>query len=33
MCRCDDADHVEMAEWGYVWDAKQGRWTGDDEAS
>ena len=19
-CRCDDASHTEMAEWGYVWD-------------
>jgi hypothetical protein len=19
-CRCDDPDHQEMAEWGYVWD-------------
>ena len=19
-CRCDDPDHTEMSEWGYVWD-------------
>lgn len=19
-CRCDDPDHLEMAEWGYEWD-------------
>lgn len=19
-CRCNDATHLEMAEWGYVWD-------------
>ena len=19
-CRCNDADHTDMAEWGYVWD-------------
>ena len=21
-CRCDDPDHKEMSEWGYVWDGK-----------
>ena len=21
-CRCTDADHVEMKEWGYTWDGK-----------
>ena len=24
-CRCTDADHTVMAEWGYVWDGT--RWT------
>ena len=27
-CRCDDADHQEMAEWGDTWDGSQ--WQGDD---
>lgn len=26
-CRCDDAAHSEMAEWGYKWDAALGRWS------
>ena len=21
-CRCDDPNHTDMAEWGYVWDGK-----------
>ena len=21
-CRCDDPEHSEMKEWGYVWDGK-----------
>lgn len=21
-CRCDDPDHTEMKEWGYVWEAR-----------
>lgn len=25
-CRCDDPTNVEMAEWGYVWDAHTGKW-------
>ena len=24
-CRCNDPDHVEMADWGYTWDGE--RWT------
>jgi len=28
-CRCDDPDHTEMAEWGYVWDGKV--WTSEEE--
>ena len=27
-CRCDDPDHTEMAEWGYVWDGKV--WTSEE---
>jgi len=27
-CRCDDPDHVEMAEWGYVW--RDGLWRGEE---
>lgn len=26
-CRCNDEQHVEMREWGYTWDANEGRWT------
>ena len=25
-CRCDDPAHTEMADWGYTWDANEGRW-------
>lgn len=25
-CRCDDPDHTEMAEWGYVWSDKRKKW-------
>ena len=21
-CRCDDPDHTDMDDWGYVWDGK-----------
>jgi len=21
-CRCNDPDHTDMADWGYVWDGK-----------
>lgn len=32
-CRCDDPAHVEMAEWGYVWDGAAKTWVAppDDE--
>ncbi len=26
-CRCDDATHSEMKEWGYTWNDTDGRWT------
>ena len=26
-CRCDDPEHVEMIEWGWVWDAEAERWS------
>ena len=29
-CRCDDPDHSEMVEWGYVWDTAAGLWIADD---
>lgn len=25
-CRCNDAAHAEMAEWGYEWDVAHQRW-------
>jgi len=25
-CRCDDAGHTVMREWGYSWNAETGRW-------
>ncbi len=25
-CRCDDATHSEMREWGYTWNDTDGRW-------
>ena len=25
-CRCDDPDHTQMAEWGYVWNGNGKRW-------
>lgn len=25
-CKCDDIAHVEMIEWGYVWNVTTGRW-------
>jgi len=25
-CRCDDPNHAEMVEWGYIWDPKRKRW-------
>tara|TARA_R110000824_G_scaffold22615_3_gene82580 strand:+ start:43 stop:273 length:231 start_codon:yes stop_codon:yes gene_type:complete len=28
-CRCDDENHTEMAEWGYVWDGNI--WTSEQE--
>ena len=28
-CRCNDPNHTEMAEWGYVW--HQGIWTSMDD--
>lgn len=28
-CRCDDADHTEMAEWGYRWNGYL--WVADEE--
>jgi hypothetical protein len=28
-CRCDDADHTEMAEWGYLWNGEL--WIGDED--
>lgn len=30
-CRCDDPEHTDMAEWGYVWDDETRRWTGTDD--
>lgn len=27
-CRCDDPEHKEMVEWGYVF--RDGRWTAQD---
>lgn len=31
-CRCDDETHIEMADWGYVWDTRTGTWAaGDDD--
>jgi hypothetical protein len=24
-CRCDDADHTEMGDWGYKWDGESWR--------
>lgn len=32
-CRCDDPNHTEMVEWGYVWDDANGRWGGDEDAA
>ena len=26
-CKCNDKNEVCMAEWGYVWDEKLGRWS------
>lgn len=26
-CRCDDEQHVVMAEWGYTWNPTTRRWT------
>ena len=28
-CRCNDPDHTEMADWGYVWDGSL--WASDEE--
>jgi hypothetical protein len=28
-CRCDDPEHTEMAEWGYVWDGSN--WGSEEE--
>ena len=28
-CRCDDSDHTDMKEWGYVWNKATGRWGGE----
>ena len=25
-CRCDDPEHAEMTEWGYIWNANAKRW-------
>lgn len=30
-CDCYDAGAVGMRQWGYVWDAKNARWAGEDE--
>jgi hypothetical protein len=30
-CRCNDPEHVEMAEWGYVW--RDGQWHSDEEGT
>jgi hypothetical protein len=28
-CRCDDPDHIDMADWGYTWDGSS--WISDEE--
>lgn len=25
-CRCNDPDHTEMSEWGYIWNDLEGHW-------
>lgn len=25
-CRCDDPSHLEMAQWGYVWNQDDMKW-------
>lgn len=27
-CRCNDPGHAHMADWGYHWSNKSGRWLG-----
>jgi len=32
-CKCNDPDHKEMAEWGYVWNPTLKTWEHSDEES
>lgn len=33
ICRCNDVNHSEMKEWGYVWDVTTKMWVArEDEA-